>query len=464
MDLTTLTLSQASQLISARKLSPLELTRACLYQIERLDPVIKAFITLTAELALEQARRSGDELDHGEYRSPLQGIPLVLKDLFETKGVRTTAGSTFLAGNVPMEDAAVVEKLRAVGAVFLGKSNMHEVALGVTNLNPHYGTCRNPWDTERMTGGSSGGSAAALSAGMCLGALGSDTGGSIRIPCSLCGTVGLKPTYGLVSLRGVIPLSWNLDHAGPMARTVKDAALLLSVMAGYDPKDPASKPAPDDDYLSNIGRGVKDWRVAMAEGSFIERSDPEVLRAFHSAAQVFASLGAQVEAIEMSWLREAAGANGVMTTADAAAYHRERMVDNPQVFGADVLQRLQTGAAYSSTEYALARRAQTETRRRLELFFEDYDVLLTPTTAIPASLIQGTDSVAQASRLTGFTAPFNLSGLPALSLPCGFTEMGLPIGLQIVSRPWGEAKVLQAGQSYESATEWHTHRPTLMAV
>jgi len=456
----------------------LGLTQACYRQIERLNPTLNAFITVISpstgtplrhrscrEPWPESGRRHVGARQQAQGRSAqgeLRGIPIAVKDLYETAGVRTTAGSLFFKDYIPEQDAVVVSKLKEAGADIIGKTSTHEIALGVTNINPHYGSPRNPWDTSRITGGSSGGSAAAVSAGMCMAALGSDTGGSIRIPASLCGVVGLKPTYGRVSLRGVFPLSWNLDHAGPLTRSVADAALLLQVMAGYDPDDPSSMDVPVDNYLRAIEAGVKGWRVALAVGEYIEISEPEVLAAVREAANMFGTLGAKVDEVDMSWLREAALANGQMTQADGAAFHRERLEGQPKLFGADVRQRLETGRDLSSGEYALARRKQVEVRRRSETFFRQYDVLLLPTTPIPALLIDDIEnSASQAPALTRFTAPFNLSGLPALSIPCGFTTTGLPIGLQIVSGPWQEVKVLQAGHVYEVATEWHKQKPAL---
>ena len=392
----------------------------------------------------------------------MSGIPIAVKDLYETAGIRTTAGSLFFKDYIPDQDAVVVSKLKAAGADIVGKTSTHEIALGVTNINPHYGSPRNPWDTSRITGGSSGGSAAAVAAGMCMAALGSDTGGSIRIPASLCGVVGLKPTYGRVSLRGVFPLSWNLDHAGPLTRSVKDAALLLQVMAGYDPEDPSCADVPVEDYLQKIEAGVEGWKIALAVGEYIEASDPEVLSAVRAAAHVFRSLGAKVEEVDTSWLREAAFANGQMTQADGAAYHRKRLEEHPELFGADIRQRLETGRDISSGEYALARRKQVEVRRRCEQLFSQYDALLLPSTPIPALPFDEIEnSASQAPALTRFTAPFNLSGLPALSVPCGFTKDGLPIGLQVVVGPWQEEKVLQAGHAYEGATDWHKQKPSL---
>jgi aspartyl-tRNA(Asn)/glutamyl-tRNA(Gln) amidotransferase subunit A len=290
---------------------------------------------------------------------------------------------------------------------------------------------------------------------MCVAALGTDTGGSIRIPASLCGVVGLKATFGRISLRGIFPLSWNLDHAGPLTRSVRDAAILLQVLAGYDALDPVSADVPVDDYLAGLDDGVKGWKVALADGEYVAESDPEVLGAFSAAAKVFESLGAKIEKVDVDFLREAALANSLMTQADGAAIHRERISQHPEIFGEDVRQRLQTGAAFTSTEYILARRVQAETRRRFEQLFASYDVLLIPTTPIAAPLIEGNDALEQARRLTRFTSCFNLTGLPALSLPCGFTKNGLPIGLQIVSKAWAECKVLRAGHAFEQATEWH---------
>jgi aspartyl-tRNA(Asn)/glutamyl-tRNA(Gln) amidotransferase subunit A len=299
MEIQWLTLSEAASQIQKKELSPLELARACAERIQALDPQLNCFITRTLETAIEQARRAEAEIQTGDYRGPLHGIPLTLKDLFETKGVRTTAGSRFFADYFPQEDAVVVQKLRHAGAIFLGKLNMHEIALGLTNVNPHYGACHNPWWLERIPGGSSGGSAAAVAAGLCLGSLGSDTGGSIRVPASLCGVVGLKPTFGRVSLRGVIPLSWNLDHVGPLARSVRDAAILLQAIAGYDAQDPASVDTRVPSYLSGLEGGVRGWKIGFASDAYYSESDPQVWQAIQAAADVFRHSGAQVIPVEL---------------------------------------------------------------------------------------------------------------------------------------------------------------------
>jgi aspartyl-tRNA(Asn)/glutamyl-tRNA(Gln) amidotransferase subunit A len=456
-ELTSLSISEAVVGLARRELSPVELTKAHLGRIEQVNPQLNAFITVTSELALHQAAQAEQEMQRGEHKGPLHGIPLALKDLFETKGVRTTAGSSFFARHVPDDDAVCVDKLRSAGAVLLGKLNMHEIALGVTNENPHFGDCRNPWDESCITGGSSGGNAAALAAGLCMGALGSDTGGSIRIPAALCGVVGLKPTRGRVSLRGVVPLSWNLDHVGPMARTVGDTALLLQAVAGYDPADPWSVDVPVEDYSAHLDEGVQGWRVALADDEYFVHAsvvDGEVLEAVRGAARTFEALGARVDSLPFPGAREAALANGLMTASDAAAFHHQRLAEHPQGFGADVLKRLQTGAAYSSSDYAQARRMQTVLQRQFSHFLETFDLLLTPSVPIPATERGAGDAVERARLLTRFTAPFNLSGLPALSIPCGLTRSGLPIGLQLAAKPWAEAKLLRAAYAYEQAREF----------
>lgn len=459
MDTQTLTIADALEFIQRGEITPQDLAEACFAQINRFNPRLNAYITVIPpqeSLAAQQPPLTTAAL----YRA-LRGIPVAVKDLFDVEGMRTTAGSRFFASHIAERDAFVVEKLRQAGALLNGKTNTHEIALGITGNNPHYGTARNPWDTERIPGGSSSGSAIAVATGMALGALGTDTGGSIRIPASLCGIVGFKPTYGRVSLRGVFPLSWNLDHVGPLTKCVKDAAIILQVISAYDPMDPASIKMLAGDYLGHLIDDMEGLRIALASGEFIETADAEVLEAVCEAAKVFERLGCKVEKVNVDWMRDAALANKTMVQADGAAVHRERLREHPEWFGEDVRRRLEEGAKTSSTEYVLARRTQAEVRKRCESFFESYDLLILPTTPIAAPTITGHDAVEQAGRLTRFTAPFNLTGLPALSLPCGFTHEGLPMGLQIVARPWGDAKALNAGYAYEQAAGWQGKFPTL---
>jgi len=434
----TLTIQRARELLQAGEITPDELTSACLAVIEAKNPTLNVF---AAQPSPEQSKTQSN----GE----LSGIPLVIKDIIDLTGQPTTAGSPKFFGQEPaLKDALVVDKLKYAGATILGKVNTHEIALGITGINPHTGPVRNPHNPERITGGSSSGSAAAVASGMALGALGSDTGGSVRIPAALCGVVGFKPTFGRVSTRGVLPLSWNLDHVGVFAKTVADAALLYATIAGYDPQDPNCILVQPGFQMQ---KDMSDFRVALAVGDYISAADPEILQAVARAAEAFASLGAEIVEVEIPRLEEAARANGTMVIADAAAFHRERLAEHPDWFGADVRERLEKGRAVSSTDYILARRVQSEMKRYFGLFFDPFDVLLLPTTASVAAPIEGLDSAAYAPRLTRFTAPFNLTGMPALSLPCGFSPDGLPIGIQLVAPAWSEQVVLQAGQALETA-------------
>jgi len=459
MDISKLTISDAIKLLQNGGTTVQDLVQACYARINKLNPQLKAYITVIPPEEAIDAQQP--PLNTAPLNHALRGIPIAVKDLFETAGILTTAGSKFFATNIPKQDAFVVEQLRQAGAIINGKTNTHEIALGVTGDNPHYGTARNPWDASRMPGGSSSGSAIAVATGMALGALGTDTGCSIRIPASLCGVVGFKPTRGRVSTRGVIPLSWNLDHVGPITKCVTDAAIMLQVISVFDAIDPSSIKMLTGDYLSHLIDDMEGRKIAIGAGDFIEKSDPEVLKAVFDTVKVFESMGCKVDKINVDWMRDAAIANKIMTQADAAAVHRERLRDHPEMFGKDVRRRLEDGAKLSATEYSLARHTQSEVRKRCELFFENYHYLITPTSPVTAPLIEGQDAVEQAASLTRFTAPFNLTGLPALSVPCGFSSEGLPIGLQIISRAWGDAKALNAGYAYEQATEWHKRLPEI---
>jgi len=455
---------EAAASLRARRTSSVELTHACIARIEALDASLVAFITHTFESALADAKRADDELARGVDRGPFHGIPVALKDLYDAAGIATTAGSRIFAGNIAKTDSAVTARLRGGGAVLLGKTNLHEWAFGVTNQNPHFGNARNPWDTTRIPGGSSGGSAIAVATGMCFLSPGSDTGGSIRIPAALCGIAGLKPTYGRISLRGVTPLAWSLDHAGPLARTVTDLAIALTQLAGHDAADPGSADEPVDDYLTHLDDGVVGLRILVPSEHFFDEVDPEVDAATRAAAKVLAGLGAVVEerALPQSaLLRETQRA---IISTDAAAYHREHMRDRPGDFGPYVLERMKAGEAVTGPDLATARRRQAEIRRAWTEVLDRFDVILTPTTPAPAlpredGRTAGERDAASARLLTSYTSPFNLTGLPALSIPCGFTRVGLPIGLQLAAGPWREAVLLRAARAYERATEWHRRHP-----
>jgi aspartyl-tRNA(Asn)/glutamyl-tRNA(Gln) amidotransferase subunit A len=409
-----LTITSALKNLQEGKATARDLAEGCFRQIDRLNPQLNAFITV---LDLQSALDAQLPATANPLTSALRGIPIALKDLFDVAGVRRTIGSTFFSDDIPSTDAFVVDKLRQAGAILVGKTNTHEIALGVTGKNPHYGIARNPWDPSRIPGGSSSGSAIAVATGMALGALGTDTGGSIRIPASLCGVVGFKPTYGRVSLRGVFPLSWNLDHVGPLTKSVRDAALIMQVISVHDPEDPASIKMLNGDYLGHLLDDMNGRKIAFGTGDYIHGAEPEVIQAVREAAQVFKSMGCVVKEVNMDWLRDAALANKTMTQSDGAAVHRDRLREHPELFGEDIRKRLEEGAKTSSTDYILARRTQIEIKKKFEQFFDSHDLLLLPSTPIPAPPVEGLDAIEQAARLTRFTAPFNLAGLPALSIP-----------------------------------------------
>ena len=450
-----------------RQVSPVELTNAYLARIERHNPLLNAYVTVTGDAAREEARAAEQEIAGGTYRGPLHGIPIALKDLYATKGVRTAAGSKILRDRVPDEDAAVTTLLRTAGAISLGKTNTHEFAYGVTTNNPHFGATRNPWNSECIPGGSSGGSGAAVAAGMAGMAMGSDTGGSIRIPAALCGTVGLKATHGRVSTAGVIPLSWTLDHAGPLTRTVEDAALVLNVIAGYDPNDAMTVPMPVDDYTRDLAAGVRGLRLGVPREGFFAAIDPEVARAVEDAIGVYRALGATVEDVDGTALWDARQAASDIMLADARRFHDDWLRDRLEDYGADVRERLMRRTDMSADELLLAMRVRDAVTVETTQLLTRYDGLILPTTRIPAPPIAGQTIIIDGQEifapniLTSNTNPFNVTGMPALSVPCGFTGAGLPIGLQIVTRRWDEMMVLRIGAAYERATEWHTRRPAL---
>jgi len=440
-----------------------ELTKNCLAQIEKLNPTLNAFITVTSESALTQARSAEAEILRGHWRGPLHGIPLALKDLIDTAGIHTTAASALFQDRVPTEDAEVVRRLRDAGAVLLGKQNLHEFAYGGSSMISHYGEVHNPWDAAYITGGSSGGSVAAVAAGLGYGAIGTDTAGSVREPAALCGVVGLKPTYGRVSVHGIIPLSPSLDHVGPITRTVSDAAVILQAIAGYDERDMNSANLPVLDYLAALRNGSKPARIGIPRKFFYEDLDPEVASAVEQALGILGAAG------DLSEIELDVPTDRTLQTAESYAYHAEFVSRSPELYQPETLRRIRKGENISGAEVEQRRHEQEKIRGEIDLMFEDVDVLVTPTTPVPAPAIAELKQNPHLLRpremlLLRNTRPVNVWGLPAISVPCGFTTAGLPIGLQIIGPHWREDRVLQLAYAYEQATDWHKRSPRLAEV
>jgi aspartyl-tRNA(Asn)/glutamyl-tRNA(Gln) amidotransferase subunit A len=456
-----LTIRQVGERLRRRELSPVELTNAILDRAERLDGPLNAFITLTREQALAQAQAAERSLLAGKDLGPLHGIPISLKDLYQTVGVKTTGGSKILADWVPTTDATVTRKLQLAGAVVIGKNNLHEFAFGATNENPHYGPSRNPWHRERITGGSSGGSAAAVAAGLGYASMGSDTGGSIRLPAAFCGLVGVKPTYGLVSRAGVLPLSWSLDHCGPLTRTVEDAAIVLNAIVGHDHADPASASRVLPDLTTALDGRVQGIRVGLLREYLDEHVNPEVAAAVRTAANDLGRLGMRVEEVSVPEVVYGDGASIGILYGEAAAIHERWLATYRDQYGADVLERLEQGARMTATQYLKGQRARRVLVDRFAALFEQIDVLISPTVPILAPTIPESRGNAARAQLLGFTRLFNVLGLPTLSVPCGFSTGGLPIGLQVAGRPFEDLTILRVASAYERQAEWHGHRPAV---
>jgi aspartyl-tRNA(Asn)/glutamyl-tRNA(Gln) amidotransferase subunit A len=445
------TIVELAPRLRRKELSPVEVTRGCLHRIEKLNPALNAFITVTAESALAEARAAEVEMSRGKWRGPLHGIPIAIKDLIDTAGTRTTAASALFKDRVPSEDAEVVRRLRLAGAVIVGKNNLHEFAYGGSSLVSFFGDVHNPRNPAHIAGGSSGGSAAAVAAGLCYAAIGTDTAGSIREPAALCGCVGIKPTYGRVSARGVIPLSWSLDHVGPLAATVGDAALVLQAIAGYDSLDICSVDVPACDYVSGLDEGTKSFRVGIPRAHFYDELDDEVRAALEQALAVIGKLVADVRDVKLD-----VSSDRTVQAAESFAYHSEHVARTPELYQPETLRRIRSGANISAAEYIQRRRDLDVERRRAHEMFADVDLLVTPTMPIAAPAIADLRKNPAALRpaelvLLRNTRPFNVWGLPAISVPCGFTESGLPIGLQIAGPHWREDLVLRLAHAYEQA-------------
>jgi len=448
------------QQIASGEVSSTEATHGYLERIDRLDGLVGAFITVDAERALEQARAADEALAAGSSLGPLHGVPFVLKDNIDTAGLRTTAGSAFFADRVPDEDAEVTRRLRSAGAVVLGKVTLHEFAYGATNQNPHFGPCRNPWDLDRVPGGSSGGSGAAVAAGFCAVALGTDTGGSVRIPAALNSVSALRPSHGRVSNRGVFPITWSFDTVGPIARSISDLAPVVDVLAGYDADDPHSVDAPAPSCTDALEQDLVGLRIGIPRNFFFEDVDADIVASVRAAADVYADLGAELEEIELPGAESAVDIATTIIRSEAFAIHRRRLDEHPELFGEDVRRRLRLGESISAADYAAQRQQGRLWRRTVDRAFERVEVILSPsagTTAPPAD----SEMIETTQRLVRLTYAWSLAGLPAISVPCGFAAGGLPIGLQLAAARFREPTLCRAGAAYQRATDWHLHEPPL---
>ncbi|HEX9819825.1 MAG TPA: amidase [Methylomirabilota bacterium] len=462
-------MTELARLIATKAVSPVEVVRVHLDRIAALDRDLRAYITVCADAAAEAARAAEAALMSGRPVGPLHGVPYALKDLYDTAGTRTTGGSRIFADRVPAADATVARRLAQAGGILLGKLNMVEFAYGPEGLNAHYGHPRNPWDprVHRMAGGSSSGSGVAVVAGLAPGALGSDTGGSIRIPASLCGITGLKPTYGRVSRAGVLPLAWSMDHVGPMTRTAADGALMLGAMAGYDPADASTSVLPVPDYLAALTGDVKGLRVGLLRSFFLDGATPEVRAAVEAAARTLAAAGAIVDEVSLETVQHVPAASLAVVGSEALAYHAERLRTRAAEYDPDIARRLRVGAFVGGAHYVRAQQVRALVRADVDGVLARHDLLLAPATPITAPAVDerqttlGDGPADVRSALIRFTRPFNVSGHPACAVPCGFTAGGLPIGLQLVGRPFDEATVLRAADAFQRLTDFHARRPVL---
>lgn len=460
-----LTLAAAARQIRAGVLSPVELTESVLARIDAVDPQITAFSNVTAELAIETAALAEREIAVGRYRGPLHGIPIGVKEIYDMAGVPSTSSSRVRADYLPDEDSVVVAKLRQAGAVVVGRTQSHEFAYGVVTPQT-----RNPWRTDRIAGGSSGGSAAAVAVGACFLGLGSDTAGSIRIPAALCGTVGLKPSYGRVSRTGVTPFAWSLDHAGPLTRSVEDAALAMNVMAGYDPGDPGSVDIPVPDFAADLGREVAGTTAGVPVNLFTEHVDPQIKIAVDAACTRLADLGVRLREVRLPMADEVMATEFGILQPEAASFHEQTLREHGDLYTEDVRAALQAGMSVLATDYLAAQRKRDLFRQQWNALFDEIDILVAPTVPV-AAMEAARPEVTWPDGLTEgpvqayirFSAPANLAGLPALSVPCGFTDAGLPIGLQIIGRAFDEATVLRVGHAYQSAADWPSWPPVVAA-
>jgi aspartyl-tRNA(Asn)/glutamyl-tRNA(Gln) amidotransferase subunit A len=459
-DLGFLSIADLAPRLARRELSPVELCRALLARCERIEPRLNAFITLAPDRILAEAGAAERELREGRVRGPLHGVPIAVKDLCWTRGERTTGGAKVLADFIPEEDASVVARLRAAGAIVFGKTNTPEFAYGPLDRY-HYGVTRNPWDPTRFPGGSSMGAGAGLAAGLFPGALGSDTGGSIRNPAVWCGITGLKPTYGRVPLRGVIPLATSLDHVGPMARSARDCALLLGAIAGHDPADPTSAAVPVADYPAQLGRPLAGLRVAVPRGYFWEALPADIAASVEASLDELRRLGVELADVEIPEWPAAVDAVHVLIRCEAAAEYRTTLEKRAVDLIPQVRERLEAGRATPAPDYVDALRAGHQVRAALARLLERVDLIALPGRDQVAPPMDEAGSHSERVSKKSFTSPLNVAGLPALTFPCGFSRERLPIGLQLAGRAWDEALLLRVADAYQQATDWHTRRPPL---
>ena len=458
---------EVSGLIRAGRVSPVEVVEACLARIEATEPTLNSFITLLPDAARAAARRAEQEIARGNWRGPLHGIPVGLKDLFNTAGVRTTSGTRIYDTYVPDADCTVAVRLRQAGAILLGKLNMHPFAYGPTGENADYGHMHNPWDPERVTGGSSGGSGSAAAAGQCHITMGSDTGGSVRIPAALCGIVGLKPTYGRVSRAGLTPLSWCLDHPGPLTRCVEDAALAMNAIAGLDPLDPATADVPVPDYTAGLDGDIRGLRIGVVREYFDDELDAGVGALTEQAIAALGELGAEIVEVSLPLYEYAQPISNAILMSEATAAHRDALLNQGDRLYPPVRERLEEGLFISAAEYLRAQQARQVFCAQVNDLLRDVDLLAGPTepTTAPA-LLERRVEVNGESRpvvpmLTKYTRVYNITGSPAISVPCGFGADGLPVGLHLAGRNFEEGTALRAAYAYQQATEWHKRRPPL---
>ena len=456
---------QLAPMVKSGEISPVEIIDAHLSRIRATEPVLNSFITVLADEATTAARQAERDVRAGRYRGPLHGIPVGLKDLFNTGGVRTTSGSRIYDNYIPAQDCTVAARFRQAGAILLGKLNMHQFAYGPTGENPDYGHMHNPWDPERVSGGSSGGSGSAAAAGQCTITTGSDTGGSIRIPAALCGIVGLKPTYGRVSRHGLTPLAWSMDHPGPMVRTVEDAAITMNVIAGHDPNDVASANLPVPDYTAALTGEIRGLRVGVPRQYMEAPLDPEVRQAVNGALEQMETMGAEVVEVEFPEFNDAAAISTTMLMAEATACFRDLLASDGSRLYESVRLRLEAGLFISAADYLRAQQGRAVFDRAARRLLEDVDLLAGPTEPVTAppllqqQVLAGEQEIGTVAALTQYTRPYNITGFPAISVPCGFSTDGMPIGLQLAARPFDEETVLRAAHAYEQSADWHTRRP-----